>query len=132
MVMATATATATAATAVTAVPAQAGGKPYRAPEFIMANRLTAPATVEFTYRCWPDLRRTLVVELRAPGTDFYMKVKGRPLNCNNKPQRYTAVLTEPVDGMDRPLKPGERGQVFLGIYDGPRGNVLQTRLMTAH
>ncbi|GGP87650.1 hypothetical protein GCM10010278_77700 [Streptomyces melanogenes] len=123
---------ATAVAAATAVPAQAGGKPFQAPEIIVVNRLTAPSSVEFTYRCRSDLRRTLVVELTAPGTDFYMKSKGRLLNCNSKPQRYKEVLTEPVDGRDRPLKPGETGRVFVGLYDGPRGELVQTRLMTAH
>ncbi|MFI1177332.1 hypothetical protein [Streptomyces melanogenes] len=122
---------AAAATTATAVPAQAGGKPYHAPELIMANRLTAPTTVELTYRCRPGTPRTLIIELTAPGTDFYMKLKGRQVNCNNKPQRYKAVLTDPIDGMNRPLKPGETGRIRLGIYDGPQGDVLHTRLMTA-
>ncbi|MEV6551344.1 hypothetical protein AB0M57_21900 [Streptomyces sp. NPDC051597] len=127
-----ATLMAAATTAATAVPAQAGGKPYQAPEFIIANRLTAPTTVEFTYRCHSALPRTLVIELTAPGTDFYMKLKGRQVICDNKPQRYKAVLADPVDGMNRPLTPGETGRVRLGIYDGPKGDVLHTRLMTAH
>ncbi|GGP77019.1 hypothetical protein [Streptomyces melanogenes] len=127
---------ATAAVAATALPATAGGKAFHGPEFITAQKLTAPTTVEFAYRCKPGAAdRSIEVALTAPETypttDFSTWLKGKQVVCNNKTQHVKAVLTESREGKDRLLKPGETGRVWLRIYGGGR-DVLQTRLMTAH
>lgn len=65
------TATAAIVAAITtaaALPASAAGKPFRAPERITANKLIAPNVVQFSYRCKPNLERSIHVGLTAPET----------------------------------------------------------------
>lgn len=125
----------TAAVAATAVPATATTKAFHGPEFITVQKLTAPTTVEFAYRCKPGTARSIEVALTAPETypttDFSLWLRGKKVTCNNKTQRVKAVLTESQGGKGRLLKPGESGRVWLRIYGGER-DVMQTRLMTAH
>lgn len=125
---------ATAAIAVTVVPASAAGQTFQAPEQIHATKVTAPSTVEFSYRCKPGAKREINVGLSAPEihptTDFNMWLRGKQVVCNNKTQHVKMVLTESYTGKLRKLKSGEQARTWLAIYGG--GYVRETRKMTAH
>ncbi|OAR25244.1 hypothetical protein A8W25_06235 [Streptomyces sp. ERV7] len=135
------TATAAIVAAITSgavLPASAAGKPFRPPEGITANKLIAPNVVQFSYRCKPNLDRSIHVGLTAPETQPTTYVgkwlRRGDIVCNNKWQTKTVALTEVFEGRDRKLNPGEQGRVWVriyGDYTGPGDLPMQTRIMTA-
>ncbi|GGP55739.1 hypothetical protein [Streptomyces melanogenes] len=96
--------------------ASAEGKPFPAPEMVAAQKVIAPNVVVLSYRCKPNAERTLNIGLTAEDTAANLWVEGRQLVCNNKNQRFTAVMTDYQNGHDRKLKPGERATTWLSIY----------------
>lgn len=124
---------ATAAVAATVAPASAAGKPFHAPERITVQKLTAPATVVFSYRCKPGMNRTLNIGLTAPGTEANLWVEGKRVVCNNRMQQITVDLTGHYQfGLDRKIEPGEKATTWLSLYEGRRFPVArEMRELTA-
>ncbi|MFD9791519.1 hypothetical protein ACFWXK_11285 [Streptomyces sp. NPDC059070] len=124
-------AVAPASATATVAPASITAKPFAGPEKIEALKLTAPTTVEFSYRCNPGAPRRINVGLTAPGTDFDLWIPAQNVVCNGKDQHAKVVLTKSQFGKDRKLKPGDKATVWLRFYDGPSDDVMQMREMTA-